>query len=126
MATTVGQRKRTKGWRMAPGDLCVTRPGPFGNWWRVVPGHFGDQEGWWLVDHTEPPTSANATWFSRRDTAVVCAVDRFRSDLDRRTPRAVKLLARIEELRDRRLLCFCALGSPCHRDVLAELVDQAG
>lgn len=26
------QRKRTKGWRMPPNTVCITRPGPWGNY----------------------------------------------------------------------------------------------
>lgn len=29
------QRKRTKGWKMPPNTVCVTRPGRWGNQWRI-------------------------------------------------------------------------------------------
>ena len=34
-----------------------------------------------------------------------------------------QLLARLHELRGKRLGCFCAEGKPCHGHVLAELAD---
>ena len=31
------QRKRTRGWRLPPGAICVTRPGKYGNPFRITP-----------------------------------------------------------------------------------------
>jgi hypothetical protein len=33
------QRKRTKGWKMPPNTVSVTRPGQWGNPFKVSPGH---------------------------------------------------------------------------------------
>lgn len=42
------QRKRTKGFRLPPNTVCVTRPGPLGNPWLIVADDSGERVGWWM------------------------------------------------------------------------------
>lgn len=102
------QRKRTKGWRMPVGAVCVTRPGPFGNPFTVA----GYLEIW----------NPKAT----KEQASRGCVGAFRDWLTERIdPRAKEMYCRLPELRGKVLACWCPLGSWCHADVLLELANRA-
>jgi hypothetical protein len=92
------QLKRTKGWRLPENTVVVSRPSRWGNPFRV--GHV---------------TEGVLT----RDSAQ--AVQRFREHVQTR-PEYLEAIRR--ELRGRNLACWCALGSPCHADVLLELAND--
>jgi Domain of unknown function (DUF4326) len=96
------QLKRTKGWRMPANTVKVTRPGPFGNPFKV--GMLG--------------VTCNAD-----------AVEKFRKMLERAdlndgmyfhfTPLRIGAY-----LRGKNLACWCKLGDPCHADVLLEIANS--
>ena len=88
------QRKREKGWRMPANARYVGRPGPFGNPY-VVGQTFNDLKA------------------GVRDQAH--AVELYRA--------LPKPLA-IERLRGFDLACWCAIGEPCHADVLLEWANE--
>lgn len=104
------QRRRTKGWRLPPNTVCVTRPGKWGN-----PYSLAVTFRWWLMTpqpQTDPPCD----------------------------PARDRILADIEELRGKDLACWCGLcekhrdGLPlgehcpdcpaCHADILLELANK--
>lgn len=89
------QRKRTKGWRMPPNTVSVTRPGKWGNQWK-------------------PERFSTCGCHDPRD-----AVRLFRLH---EAPRLADDARR--ELRGKNLACFCALDQPCHADVLIELANS--
>ena len=99
------QRKRTKGWRMPAGARCVTRPGKYGNPFRV--GHEGPMG-------RTPLDSAGAVGFfmamlgdpELRQAAGYPSDDQIRADLSGRD-----------------LCCFCPIGKPCHADALLEVAN---
>src|SRR5262245_58140969 len=91
------QQRRAKGWRKPPGARSVSRPGPFGNPFRVeVPG--------------DPASHAAAVMaFLEWVTA----------------PAQAGLPARARrELAGHDLMCWCAPDLPCHADVWLELVND--
>jgi len=90
------QRKRSKGWKMPPNTVSVTRPGPWGNPFSV--GDFGIR-------------------------TAEDAVNRYREWLDGRVvgPKPPK---DFQVLCGKNLACYCALGAPCHADVLLELANR--
>lgn len=91
------QRKRTKGFKLPPNTVSVTRPGRWGNPYKIgddVPG---------LKDC---PMDAQ--------DAVFC----FQLFIPDFTVEAAR-----KELRGKNLACFCALDQPCHADVLLELAN---
>jgi uncharacterized Zn-finger protein len=95
------QRKRTKGWKMPPETVCVTRPSRYGNPFRVGDAcDIGDGEGYVTLT-AERAVRGFREWVER-------------GGIDR------TLLA---ILRGRNLACFCPIGSPCHADVLLELAN---
>jgi hypothetical protein len=109
------QLSRAKGWRMPPNTVKVSRPGRWGNPYRVE--IFGLQlaldlyrnsiEGCWspgLVQHLS-------------DALVLEAYECHRLLRDR-----VRLLE-VRELRGKNLACWCRPGDGCHADVLLELAN---
>jgi hypothetical protein len=110
------QRKRTKGWRLPPNTVCVTRPGRWGNpytvakgyscWSLYLDGHFACDE----------PT---------KERVIQLAIALFRDCLlGGRLAITVSDVRR--ELRGKNLACFCPIGSPCHADVLLAIANEDG
>jgi len=95
------QRKRTKGWRMPPNTVCVTRPGVFGN-------PFGGDR--------EEAVRAYRAWLAGEPTGHLYAA-LFPEERE-------KVLQRLPELRGKNLACFCNFDGPCHADVLLELAND--
>ncbi|WP_293371525.1 DUF4326 domain-containing protein [Nevskia sp.] len=88
------QLRRTRNWRMPANTVKVSRPGPWGNPFRV--GDFGIPN-------------------------AVEAVQRFRQWLDGRV--VGPPVPELAELRGKNLACWCPLDQPCHADVLLELAN---
>lgn len=102
------QRKRTKGWMMPPNTVCVTRPGRWGNPFKVGVMKFyvnDDDPGDRLVIHpsTIDECVAAFRWLVSQKN---------RADVIRK------------ELRGKNLACFCPLDQPCHADVLLEIANS--
>jgi hypothetical protein len=106
------QRRRTKGWRMPPNTVSVTRPGRWGNPFfsgsGLSMGGFDDDMN--MVN--PPPTPANCVkWFRKRlETLRLHEPEIFE--------------AYIAPLRGKNLACWCATGEPCHANVLLNLASQ--
>lgn len=101
------QRKRTKGWRMPPNTVCVTRPSRWGNPWRV------DDYPMPIVD---------------RDAVGKICVQAFRAWLLGEPHWAhggeLPPVPDLTPLRGKNLACFCPLDRGCHADVLLELANR--
>lgn len=106
------QRKRTLGWRMPEGAVCVTRGTEWGNPWRegstnwsILPGGYIDRSGKVLT---------------RQD-----AVDSYRNSIEC----APEMVAAVrEQLAGKTLACWCPLpaeGEPdiCHAAILLEIAN---
>lgn len=99
------QRKRTKGWRMPPGAVSATRPGKWGNPFRVgKPGPMG-----------------------RTPLDAVGAVGMFEDMLRDKQLREAAGYPSVEEirqeLRGKDIACFCELDAPCHVDVILKVAN---
>ena len=101
MATTVQQRKRTKGWRKPPNSVCVSRPSKWGNPYKV-----GDPCGDGMTRTVDGAVFAFRVWVASAD------------------PRAAWIRDHVHELAGKVLLCWCPQPGPCHAHVLAELADR--
>lgn len=91
------QRKRTKGFKFPPNTVSVTRPGRWGNQFKIGDGLPG-----------MPSIKMDAV-------DVVMCFELF-------IPEFAVEAAR-KELRGKNLACFCALDKPCHANVLLELAN---
>src|SRR5262245_40580166 len=97
------QRKRTKGWRKPPGTICVTRPGKWGNPFKVGDVVTRDSELWKYVACTVPnPEEADSLPIRDAATAAWLYLAWF---LDQRPD--------VTELAGRNLACYCPVGAPC-------------
>lgn len=102
------QRQRTKGWRMPENTVSVTRPGLYGNPYRI-----GDRH------------PATGKLIVNADQAVVL----FREHIARNTAcnpggsdSSVLEFCK-QQLRGKNLACFCPLDQPCHADVWLEVAN---
>lgn len=102
-------RRRTKGWRMPPNTVSVTRPGPLGNPFLANddPAAAVDHYRRWLSgEMTAAEFNEHATWTWRNGFT------------DRE-----EILRRLPALRGKNVACFCRDGLPCHADVLLYLAN---
>lgn len=97
------QRKRTKGWKMPPNTVSVTRHGRWGN-----PFTIGCD-----------PSGFSVLLPSYCDSNKM-AVDCFRYYINKCLMVNEHFL---DELRGKNLACWCKDGEPCHADVLLELAN---
>lgn len=92
---------RAKGSKIPPGSVRVTRPGMWGNPFRV-----GD-----------PGTPDAAT--------AVVQFERVMEDcLNPRNPASKIMRAALRTIKGRNLACWCRLDQPCHAEVLLRLANE--
>lgn len=100
------QRKRTRGWKMPPNAVSVTRPGKYGNPFSSNTGLAPSDCVWlcreWLEGRLEPGSEVTMP-----DGSIVEVPD----------------VPPIEELRGKDVACFCGPGDPCHGDLYLELAN---
>lgn len=98
---------RKKGWRMPPNTLKVSRPGKWGNPFRI--GHMPDV----------CPPSEHYRACSQADAVRLYREWLFSTDA------GLEIMSRCKiELRGKNLACWCKPGTPCHADVLLRLANQ--
>lgn len=114
------QRSRAKGWRMPPGAVYVGRGSRWGNPWRVIQTRNGQ---WWCE---MPGPRGRRGPLPDREMAALTAVAAYRRMITHPLERAVELdfgPEQIVRLRGKHLACWCAIGQPCHADVLIEIAN---
>ena len=109
------QRKRTKGFRMPEGTVCVSRPGPWGNPFKA--------SGAIEAGYARNVTEANAL-------CVKCFEDwLYKGDLSEWWFGPVEpwlvMRSNLASLYGKTLACWCPLDRPCHGDVLARAADRS-
>lgn len=115
------QRKRTKGWRAPEGAINCTRPGKFGNpfkvgmWFRKLRD---DWSVWTLCDSPEKGSEYGGTPERVRD--LEHSLELF----DDYAPRRLQWQPEwLDTLRGHDLMCWCALTSKCHVDIVLRLAN---
>ena len=98
------QRKRTKGWRMPPNTVSVSRPSDWGNPYTVA-GYYGAYG------------AGSGTLAQARQDCVDC----FEDDMNDYQRTVVK-----HHLAGKNLACWCPLDQPCHADVLLKIANSPG
>ncbi|MDO9439353.1 MAG: DUF4326 domain-containing protein [Beijerinckiaceae bacterium] len=104
-APTRIQRKRTTGWRMPDNTVSVTRPGRWGDPFKVAPAF--ECEGVKF-----PEVTAES------------AVELYREWIERALQNWPSTHEALKDLRGKNLACWCRLGEPCHADVLIKLANR--
>ena len=89
------QRKRTKGFRLPSGAICVTRPGKWGN---PFPGSATLFHAW-----------LTGTWIPPQHEKLMA--------------RRLWMLDHLHELAGKQLACWCSRDAACHADLLCELAN---
>lgn len=109
------QRKRTKGYKLPPDTVCVTRPGKWGN--PFVVGEYSDAT---KLGYQTPKELCGVMV---RDNAHAAELfDRWIRGL---SDVALGWRISVHVLQGKNLACFCPVGSPCHADTLLELANRA-
>lgn len=107
------QLRRTRGWRLPPNAVVVSRPSKWGNPfdWREALAEWGGS----------PDEARAAVVGVYRDWLTMAEPERFPDHL---RARRVAILASLHALRGRPLACWCAPDAPCHADVLIEIANR--
>jgi hypothetical protein len=100
-------RRRVKGWRMPPNTLSVTRPGPWGNPFKVT----GDMPQAQVVS----------------DFRLELRYEALASELGLpvRSQHMRWIAEHVSELKGLNLACYCKADQPCHADVLLSIANRA-
>lgn len=131
MTTTAAKRvqqRRTKGWRLPPGAVIVSRPSRWGNPFKVGSDGVGFSgpmlgEGAGYYNAADPRfcdvslgalTAAQAVTLYRDD--LTASIEEGGADYD-------ELRQALAALRGHDLACWCPLDQPCHADVLLEIAN---
>lgn len=115
------QRKRTKGWKMPPNTVSVTRPGEFGNPF-VVGGLYKIGNG-----KSRGEFSYLRCLYEKYNDGSFIKIESVQQALNMYQEYLNKYPltdAQIEKLRGKNLACFCKEGEPCHADLLLKIVNQ--
>lgn len=121
------QRKRAKGYRMPTGAVYVGRPTKWGNPYRVssTTDPVWKPRGKWKLWHDDNllrvPSVVN--YFNDKSKALKKAVELYRAWLKYQIRMSPQMRQAVEQLRGKDLLCWCAIGEPCHADVLLEVAN---
>lgn len=114
MTPTRIQRKRTKGYRTPANTVSATRPGKWGNPFKVV-----QEDGKWCAKEADG-NYWDEIYDSKKEALDKCLrLYRMRLDADFVTGRL-----NLDELRGKNLSCWCKIGDPCHADYLLTLITQ--
>ena len=112
------QLKRTKGYKMPPNTKSVTRPGKFGNPYKIGMHNVWDikdmKTGKSLKDYLIKKNGENRY----HDIEDVLLAYKQKIKASQAMQRVIK-----HYLRGKNLACFCPLDKPCHADILLEVAN---
>ena len=109
------KREQKQGWRKPAGAVIITRPGKYGNPYRVIRKH----DGWHVVVSQPRQDDLDLGRFDTKLEAAKFSIKRFK-----KLAQSPKWKERIRELQGKDLCFWCGLDVPCHGDVLLELANQ--
>lgn len=112
------QRKRTAGWKLPEGAICVTRPGKWGNPFVVGEPIERGSELWPYITDLFPGIDAPAFGGQFKSVKLQRAEDAVEAHFRWFLEQPALMLTVEEELGGRDLACFCKPGAPCHADTL--------
>lgn len=102
------QLKRTKGWRIPKNTVVVSRPGKWGNPFKIG-------------GYVEIPRSYGSTLQLLRDNAA--AVKRFELMVQQELTPPFRIANIQAELKGKNLACWCKKSEICHADVLLKIAN---
>ena len=98
-------RRRVRGWRMPPNTVSVTRPGRWGNPFKVS---------------EDMPVEQAVADFRLELRYEALAIE---LELPVRSKHMRWIAEHINELKGKNLACYCKAGQPCHADVLLSVAN---
>lgn len=108
------QRKRTKGYKLPPNTVCVSRPHRFGNPFYV--GKPCPEKG---TDNACGDRNEAVNRYSK----MMFPYSHTNGDLDKLFISLANMKDIQHELRGKNLACWCPEGEPCHADILLEVAN---
>ena len=108
------QRSRTKGSRLPPGTVCVSRGTKWGNPYRIW---YNQATGHYIVTGPDVQVTTRS-----RYVAHAWAVGQYAAHID--TPGFPTTAEIVTHLRGKALACWCSLALPCHRSVLHAIANK--
>jgi len=112
------QLRRTKGWRMPGNTVSVARPGLFGN-------PFIHDDPTQAVEAFRTYCRGGTQSFDMGPGKLQFASNLHRNSLHWSWPQWLRDEG-LPKIQGKNLACWCALGAPCHADVLLELAKTGG
>lgn len=113
------QRKRVKGWKMPENTVSVTRPGKWGNPFKVGQfikmGKGTGQGGFGYLICLKPEYNDGSFTELKTIEDVLVAYREYITKYPRKD---------LPELTGKNLACFCKEGAPCHGNILLELANK--
>jgi hypothetical protein len=106
-----------------PCDVVITRPGRWGNPYRVLPSPAGypiDVFPWFLWRGAPVYPNNVGPGYRTKSLALIASLALYAEYLHANTI----LRQHLPSLKGKRLGCFCPVGDPCHGDVLVRLVEE--
>lgn len=98
------QRKRAAGWRKPENAICITRPGKYGNPYKIG------------AVYQSPFVRGGAFLITSQNVLGVFEIyARSKLAMDPNW---------LEPLRGKDLCCFCKLDAPCHGDIILKLLRE--
>lgn len=113
------QRKRVKGWKMPPNTVSVTRPGRWGNPFKIgdlIKIGNGKKQGEFSYLKCLYPKYNDGSFKELKNSEDVIAAYK---EYVTKYPSKDMI-----ELKGKNLACFCPLDKPCHADILLEVVSN--
>lgn len=108
------QLRRTKGWKLPPNTVVVSRPSKWGNLFKVGSWYTVYPDGSVRPQGDDPPDSLNVRVVKNAEESVSL----YRKWIGEKPG------VDFSKLRGKNLGCWCEIGMPCHRDVLLELANK--
>lgn len=109
------QRSRAAGWRLPKNTVIVTRPGRYGNIFRVGWFYVNLSGNWFVFPPDERPFGGRVVEDLPHSLRLFETYARARA---RRDPEWLR------PLRNQNLSCWCGLDGPCHADLLLILANR--
>lgn len=114
------QRRRTKGWKMPDNTLSATRPGKFGNPYKI-----GDHCGWAIIRRDLGNRSLRDVLIEKYGEPIYKTTEDTIEGFKQKVMASEAFQRMIKrKFRGKNIACWCKLTNPCHVDFLLEVANS--
>lgn len=117
------QLRRTKGWRMPPNTVKVSRPGKWGNPF-TVDGYYDAGYSGSLTVARRACVDEFRGWLTQTRSSWGGSIPPLHLHYPGDAKGTTRTPPDVSSLRGKNLACWCPLDQPCHADVLLELANR--